>query len=328
MKVAICDYEFPNLDPEKKALSQIKNLQLVAAQCKSTEEVIKLTKDADGVLNQWSHLNAEVISNMDKCQVIATYGIGVDKIDVEAASKKGIYVCNVPDYNKHDVSDHTLALIMALARQIIPLDRLIRQGQYGFMYLENKLYRFEKKIVGLVGFGNIARKLAYKLQVALGMEIITYDPYLCEQSAKEAGVKKVELDELMRQSDYISIHVPLTKDTHYLIDEGLLRTMKPSAYLVNCGRGAIVEEKALFKVLKEKVIYGAAIDVFENEPIGPGHPLLELDNVIVTPHAAWHSQESMYDMQWGAANQVALVLQGKKPNNAINFNEVSIKQEL
>lgn len=323
MKVVVCDYEFPNLEPEKKALSVLENLVFVPSQSRTEREVIELTRDADGVLNQWNHINANVIAGMSNCKVIATYGIGVDKIDVEAATRKGIYVCNVPDYNKHEVSDHALAMLLAVGRQLLPFDRLIRQGKYGFMHLDNKLWRFEGQTVGLVGFGKIPRKLAYKLQTALGMKVLAYDPYLSEESAKEAEVAKVDLPELMRESDYVSIHVPLTKETRYMIDESLLRMMKPTAYLINCGRGAIVEETALVKVLSERTIAGAAIDVFETEPISANDPLLKLDNVMVTPHAAWHTQESMYDMQWGAANQIALVLSGKEPTNAVNYHAVN-----
>lgn len=325
MKVVVCDYEFPNLEPEKKALAGIPRLELVGKQCQTEEELIELTWEADGVLNQWCDLNRNVIAHMKNCKVIATYGIGVDKIDVEAATEKGIYVCNVPDYNKHEVSDHALSMILALGRQLIPLDRLIRQGKYGFMNLENKLYRFEGQTAGMVGFGKIPRKLAYKLQTAMEMKILAYDPYLTEESAKEAGVKKVDLETLMRESDYVSIHVPLTKETRYMIGEKELSLMKPTAYLVNCGRGAIVQESALIKLLKEKRIAGAAIDVFEKEPIQPGDPLLDLDNVFVTPHAAWHNQESMYDMQWGAANQVALVLKGLEPTNAVNSKGIKAR---
>ena len=322
MKVVVNDYEFPNLEPEKKALMDVPGLELIDAQCKTPEDVLKATEYADGILNQWCYLNADVINNMKNCKVIATYGIGTDKIDVDACSKRGIFVCNSPDYNKHEVADHSLMMILALSRQVLQLDRLIRQGKYGFFYLENKLFRPEGQTLGVVGFGKIPRRLAYKCQTALEMKILCYDPYVTDEQAAEAGATKVELPELMAKSDFVSIHVPLTKQTRYMIEEKMLALMKPTAYLVNCGRGAIVKESALYEVLKKKKIAGAAIDVFEKEPIIPGNPLLELDNVIVTPHAAWHTQESMSDLQWGAANQVALVLEGKDPTHAVNFDAV------
>lgn len=322
MKVVICDYEFPTVEPEKAALAGLAGLELLPAQCQTEEDVLRLTRDADGVLNQWSKLDANVIARMENCKVIATYGIGVDKIDVDAASRKGIYVCNVPDYNQFEVADHAFAMLMALGRQLVPSDRLIRQGKYGFMHLDNKLWRFEGRTAGMVGFGRIPRQLAQKLQSALQMNILAYDPYVSGEDMAEAFAEKVELAELMARSDYISIHVPLTKETRYLLGEEMLRKMKHTAYLINCGRGAIVEEAALAKVLTEGAIAGAAIDVFETEPIRPGNPLLDLDNVIVAPHSAWHTQESMYDMQWGAANQVAQVLRGESPTHAVNFEQV------
>lgn len=322
MKVVICDYEFPNVDPEREALSGIPNLEFIPAQCKSEEEVMELTKDADGVLNQWSYLNEKVINNMKNCKVIATYGIGVDKIDVEAASKKGIYVCNVPNYGTNEVADHTISLILACARQVVRFDKLIREGKYGYKYLDNKLYRIEGQTIGVLGFGKIPRNLTRKLRDAFDMKVLAYDPFVSEESMKENGAIKVDLETLMKESDFVSIHVPLTKDTKYMIDEKMLRLMKPTAYLINCGRGAIVKEDDLYKVLKEKAIAGAAIDVFEVEPIKPGHPLLELDNVIVTPHSAYYSVESLYALQYGAAAEVARVLKGEEPLSAVNREAV------
>ena len=322
MKVVICDYEFDNVEPEKEALKGVAGLELIPAQCRTEEEVMALTRDADGVINQWNHITAKVIENMQQCKVIATYGIGTDKIDAEAATKKGIYVCNVPDYCVNEVSNHAMGMIMALSRQYFPLDRLIREGKYGFMHLRNHIHSLETSSVGLVGFGKIPKSLAKKLQCSFGMKIYIYDPFVTQEQAKEYGVIKTTLDELLAQSDFVSIHVPLIKETYHLIDEKKLRLMKKTAYLVNAGRGAIVDEEALFKVLKENRIAGAAIDVFETEPIKPDDPLLELDNVFVTPHSAWHSRESMIALQSGAAKEVARVLSGQAPKNAVNYKAI------
>lgn len=327
MKVVICDYEFANAEPEKEALKYVPGIELVPAHCTTEKEVLELTRDADGVLNQWSHITEKVIANMKNCKVIATYGIGVDKIDVAAATKKGIFVCNVPDYCIEEVSNHALAMILALSRQFFPLDRLIRDGKYGFMYLDNKLYRLAGQTVGLLGFGKIPRVLAKKLQTAFDMKILAYDPYISEKDAEAFGVTKCDIETLMRESDFVSVHVPLTNETRHMIDEKALRLMKPTAYLVNAGRGAIVDENALYKVLKEKAIAGAAIDVFEVEPIRPGDPLLELDNVFVTPHSAWHTFESALDLQTGAAAEVARVLRGEMPRSAVNYKDVIKNRE-
>lgn len=322
MKVVICDYEFPNVDPERKALSSVPNLEFVPAQCKSEEELIELTKDADGVLNQWNHLTKNVIEKMEKCKVIATYGIGTDKIDVEAASKKGIYVCNVPSYGTNEVANHAFSMILACSRQLVQYDKLIREGKFGYPTLGKKLYRLEGMTVGVVGFGKIPRNLSRKLMDAFNMKILAYDPFITEEFAKECGATKVDLETIMKESDFISVHVPLTKETKYMIDEKMLRLMKPTAYLVNCGRGAIVKEDDLVKVLKDNVIAGAAIDVFEVEPILPDDPLLQFDNVIVTPHSAYYTEESLYALQYGAADEVARVLKGEEPISAVNKKAV------
>lgn len=322
MKVVVCDYEFPNLNPEREALKDVEGLEFLPNQCKTEEEIIKLTRNADGVLNQWSNLNEKIINEMEDCKVIATYGIGVDKIDVEAATKKGIYVCNVPDYGTREVANHTFAMILAASRQLVQYDRLIRKGKFGYPTLGKKLYRVEGQTVGVVGFGKIPRNLTKKLIDAFGMKVLAYDPFITEEFAKENGAKKVDLETLMKESDFVSVHVPLTKDTKYMINEKMLRLMKSTAYLINCGRGAIVEETALVNVLKDEAIAGAAIDVFENEPIKLDDPLLELDNVIVTPHSAYYTEESLYALQYGAAIEVARVLNNEDPQSAVNYEAV------
>jgi D-3-phosphoglycerate dehydrogenase len=324
MKVVICDYEFPNVDPEREALKNLSNLEFIPAQCTTEEELIELTKDADGVLNQWNHISANVIEHMENCKVIATYGIGTDKIDVEAATKKGIYVCNVPNYGTNEVANHAFSMILACSRQLVQYDKLIRNGKFGYPTLGKKLYRLEGLTIGVVGFGKIPRNLSRKLMDAFNMEILAYDPFITEEFAKECGVTKVDLETLMKKSDFVSVHVPLTKETKYLIDEKMLRLMKPTAYLINCGRGAIVNEDDLVKVLKDSSIAGAAIDVFEFEPIRPDDKLLQFDNVIVTPHSAYYTEESLYALQYGAAAEVARVLTGEEPFSAVNKNKVCL----
>ena len=324
MKVVICDYEFPNVEPERQALSSVLNLEFIPAQCKTEEELIELTKDADGVLNQWNHLTKNVIDNMKNCKVIATYGIGTDKIDVDAASKKGIYVCNVPSYGTNEVANHAFSMILACSRQLVQYDKLIRNGKFGYPTLGKKLYRLEGMTVGVVGFGKIPRNLSRKLRDAFNMKILAFDPFITEEFAKEYGATKVDLETIMKESDFVSVHVPLTKETKYMINEKMLRLMKPTAYLINCGRGAIVKEDDLVKVLKDNIIAGAGIDVFEVEPILPDDPLLQFENVIVTPHSAYYTEESLYALQYGAAADVAKVLNGEAPVSAVNRKDVDV----
>lgn len=316
-KVVICDYEFPNVDNERRVISQLDDVEFIPAQCKTEQEVIELTKDADGVINQYSKLNERVINSMQKCKVISTYGIGVDKIDVEVATKKGIYVCNVPDYCINEVADHAIAMLLALARQLFAMDRNTKSGVWGYKHVKTPIYRIEGKTVGVLGFGKIPRNLVKKLQ-AFDVNILVYDPYVDKETAEKFGVKKVELNELLEKSDFISIHTPLTPETRHMIGEEQFKKMKPTAYLINVGRGPIVDEKALYKALKERWIAGAAVDVLETEPIAPDNPLLELENIIITPHAAWHSLESLAELQTKAAEEVVRVLKGEKPRSAVN----------
>lgn len=317
VKVVICDYEFPHVEHERKVLRQLGEIQFVPAQCKNEQELIELTKDADGVINQWSWLTEKVIANMQKCKVISTYGIGVDKIDVSAATKKGIYVCNVPDYCIHEVGDHAFAMMMALTRQLFNMDSNIRKGIWGYKHAGHDIYRIEGKVYGLVGFGKIPQTLAKKLK-AFEMEVLAYDPYFDEEKGKEIGVKRADLAEIMEKADYVSIHVPLTAETRHMIGEAQLRKMKKTAYLINVGRGAIVDEAALYRALQEKWIAGAGIDVWEKEPIKTDNPFLTLDNVIITPHAAWNSQEALVDLQTKAAEEIVRVLQGREPKSPVN----------
>lgn len=321
MKVVVADYEFPNLNPDKEALKDLPGLELVDAKCTNEDELIAACSDADGLLNQYNYITPRVIDAMKNCKAISTYGIGVDKINVEAATKKGIYVCNSPEYNQYEVCDHTVMLILALSRQLVQLDRAIHKGVYGVMKIDNTLVRPYGQTLGFVGFGRIAKQIAEKMKM-FGMKVICYDPFLTAEQCEAAGAAKMELDDVMKNADFVSINVSLTEQTRHMIGAHELGLMKPTAYLINCGRGAIIDEAAMVKVLQEKRIYGAALDTFEVEPILPGHPLLELDNVITTPHSAWNTKESMYSMQYVAARQVALVLQGKKPEHCVNYDAV------
>lgn len=321
MKVVISDYEFPNLDPELDALKDVPGVELIDGKCTNEEEIIAACKDSDGILNQWNHLTEKVINALDHCRVISTYGIGVDKIDVAAATKKGIYVCNSPEYNKFEVADHTVMMILALSRQLVQLDHLIREGKYGWYYLDHEMYRPQGQTVGFIGFGRIARQIAEKVKV-FGMKSICYDPFLTAEQCASAGAEKLELNDVLQRADFVSINVSLTDQTYHMIGASHLSLMKPTAYLVNCGRGAIVDEAAMIQALKAKKIAGAALDTFEIEPILPSHPLMELNNVILMPHSAWHTKESMWEMQWVAARQVALVLKGEKPDHCVNYEAV------
>ena len=327
MKIAICDYDFPDIKPEQEVLSQLSNMQLVTGQCKSEDEVIALAHDADGIINQWNHITERVIDRLEHCKVIATYGIGYDKIDCAAAARRGICVCNVPDYCIQEVANHAMALMLALSRQLMESNRLMHEGKYGFMFLDQPLFRLQGKTVGLIGFGKIARALASKLQTAFEMKIKVFDPYVTDEQASRCGVVKVSLSQLLSNSDFVSIHVPLTEESRHMISDVQFALMKPTAYLINVGRGAIVDEDALYRALYERRIAGAGVDVFETEPLAMESPLMKLNNIILTPHSAYYTVESMRDLQYGAAKNVFAVLSGDTPINVVNMQQIKQAKE-
>lgn len=322
MKVVICDHIFPDIEQEKIELACIPELELVDAYCTNREEVIAACADADGILNQYNWLTREVIDSFKKCKVIATYGIGLDKIDVDAASRKGIYVCNSPDYNKSEVADHIVAMILSLSRYLVEFNNRMRDGKYNIPFTEIKPERLSTQTVGFVGFGRIARQAANKLHTAFGMNVICYDPFITAEQAEAAGGKKVELETLMKESDYVSVNVFLMPETRNLINAKCLAMMKPTAFIINCSRGGIIDEEALIEALKSNKIAGAGLDTFMQEPLPKDHPLLQFNNVIVTPHAAWYTIDAMKELQGVAARQVALVLTGQEPDRCVNYEAV------
>jgi len=314
-KVLITDYQFKSIEYEKKILSDI-DVEVIEAQCKTEDEVIKKAKGVHGLIVECAPITRKVIESLPQLKVIARYGIGIDVIDLKAASEHKVFVLNVPDYCIDEVSDHTLALLLGSARKIIPLNNHIKSGSWGFHFAQ-PFYRIKGRILGLIGFGNIARKLAEKAK-PLGLSILTYDPYISNEIMKNYEyVKNVDFLELLKKSDFISIHVPLTKDTKNMISIKDINLMKKSATIINTSRGGIINEKDLTEALISKRIAGAALDVFEEEPLN-NNLLLKQDNVILTPHVSYHSEESQIELQTKAAEGVRDVLIGKRPKYLIN----------
>jgi D-3-phosphoglycerate dehydrogenase len=237
---------------------------------------------------------------------------------VDAATDNHVLVVNIPDYSFDEVSNHTMALLLACARRLSFLDTLTRQGKWTYAAASlAPMGPIAGQIFGLVGCGNIARMVARKAG-AFGLKIVGYDPYLDGKIAEGAGIRLVSLAELLKTADYISVHTPLTKETRHLLSEKEFRQMKPTAYLVNTSRGPVVDEEALIKALKEKWIAGAGIDVLEKEPPSPSNPLLAMDNVILTPHAAYYSDESVVRLRRSVGREAARVLSGRWPKNWVN----------
>ncbi|KGP72826.1 C-terminal binding protein [Pontibacillus yanchengensis] len=314
-KVVVTDYEYDTLQPEREVIERAGG-ELVAYQCKTEEEVIEACRDADGILTQYSQITASVIEEMERCKVIARYGIGYDSVDVRAATEKGISVCNVTDYCLDEVADHTLALLLSSARKVAEQNQQVKNGNWNFNWAK-PISRLQGKVLGLIGFGNIARTVAEKAKV-FGLEIVTFDPFLTDEDAIRAGVTSVEWEELFQQADFLSVHVPLNEQTRGLVGGAEFSFMKPSATLINTARGPIVDEEALVEALKNNAIAGAALDVLETEPISADHPMLEMDQVLLTPHIAWYSEESEKELKTKAAQNVADVLQGKQATYVVN----------
>jgi D-3-phosphoglycerate dehydrogenase len=327
--VLIADYDFGNVDVER-AIIEKAGFALKAAQCKSEDEVIEAGRDADAVITQYARVGQKAIAAFRRCRVIARYGTGVDIVDVDAATQHGIQVTNAPnEWCADEVADHAVTLWLAAARKICKYDRETRNGAWRWQ-TGKPIGRLRGRVFGLLSFGSIARSIAEKV-TAFGVDIWAHDPFMPDEALAARGVRPVSLDELVEGSDYLVIQSPLTADTRGLFDEERLRRMKPSAILVNTARGPIVEDRALYRALKEGWIAGAALDDIEEEPAKqrdwrPNNPLFQLDNVIITPHAAYYSEESISTVRQIAANEVVRVLSGQRPLSPVN--EVGAGSEL
>ena len=258
-----------------------------------------------------------MIQELQKCRVISRYGVGYDNVSVEAATAKGIWVARVPDYCLEDVSDQALALLLGCVRKVAFKDRRIREGAWN-LQREQPSYRIAGKILGLVGYGAIARTLHRKLSgFGLG-RVLVFDPYLDPKKIEENGAESVNLRALLKNSDYVSIHAPLSEETRGLIGSRELSLMKRTAILVNTSRGPLIEEKAVAEALADGKITAAGLDVFETEPLPADSPLRQLDNVILSDHAGWYSEESVAELKTKAAQNVLEVLKGGKPTYPVN----------
>ncbi len=314
-KVVVTDSVFPHLETERRLLAEV-GAELVALQAHREEELLEAVADADALLVCFAPVTGRVVQAARRCKVIARYGIGVDNVDVRTATARGIVVTNVPDYCVEEVGDHALALLLACARRVVWLDRTVRAGRWDARDAV-PVRRLSGQTLGLVGFGKIPRLVARKAQ-AFGLRVLAFDPYVDPSAMRELGVDPTGLRPLLERSDYVSLHAPLTPQTEGLVDEAALRWMKPTAFLINTARGRIVDEAALVRALEHGWIAGAALDVLPSEPPPQDHPLRRLPNVILTPHVAFYSEESLQELQRKAAEEVVRVLTGQPPRYPVN----------
>ncbi len=313
-KVVLTDYVWESLDVEKRLLDELANL--VPLKTKTPDEFIAEAADCDALLNTYAGpITAEVMARMPKCRIIARYGIGVDTIDLPAATRAGIIVTNNPTYCIEEVAEHTMALLLACARKVALYDRMVRASRWE-VPPGKPMFRLFGRTLGLVGFGNIARQVAVRAQ-AFGMRVLFADPFVAERHFDVPG-KKVELQELLAQADFVSLHPPLTPETRRMMNDDTLSRMKPAAFLINCSRGPVVDTDALVRALDAKTIAGCALDTTDPEPLPDPHPLRGRENVIITPHVAWYSEQALVGLQAGAPGEVRRVLNGEWPVNVVN----------
>jgi len=314
-KVVVTDFEYESLQPEIDVLSEL-DVELVKAQCKTEEEVIEACRDADGMINQYAPITRKVIGNLTQCKVIARYGVGVNTIDVDAATEHGIVVGNVTDYSIDEVSDHAFALLLALARKVVKLNAEVKAGVWDFN-IGKPAFRLRGRTLGLIGLGRIPQALAKKAQ-AFGIKVVAYDPFMPAEAAKELEVELLSLNEVCEVSDFVSVHAPLMETTKGMISDEQFLKMKKEAFIINTARGPVIDESALIRALEAGQIAGAGLDVAEVEPMLRDNPLLEMENVIITPHIAWYSEESELELKRKTARNVVDVLSGFYPDYLFN----------
>jgi D-3-phosphoglycerate dehydrogenase len=314
--VVVTDHPFGGPELERELVADAGFELVYEGDVREPERIVVLAADADAMINCYSQIPREVIEGLASCRIIARYGVGVDTIDLAAATERGIVVTNVPDYCVDEVSDHALALLLALARRLPKLQRATSGGSWSSTDAK-PVRRLRESVLGLVGFGRIAREVARKGQ-ALGLRVVACDPFIEDDVLAAAGVDRRDLEGLLTEADFVSVHVPLSPETRHIIDQAALARMKPTAYLINTSRGALVDTAALRVALHEGRLAGAGLDVLEDEPPAAGEPLLAHENVVVTPHTAFYSEESLVEMRRKCVAQVLAVLRGDRPDYPVN----------
>jgi D-3-phosphoglycerate dehydrogenase / 2-oxoglutarate reductase len=308
--IAVTDSPFPSLDPAKAALARI-DPELRVANSTSADDILAVARDADAILVTYAKLPGELLRQLRRCKAIGRFGLGVDNIDIAAAAEIGITVTYVPDYCMQEVSDHAMALLLALARKVPQSNALVQAGRWD-MPAVVPIHRLAGRVLGLVGFGNIPRALAPKAK-AFGLRVVAHDPYVSQHALAAAGVEGMSFDRLLEISDFVSIHAPLLPATRGLFNAEVFRKMKQGACLINTARGPLVDEDALLAALDSGRLVGAALDVVAVEPLPKQSRLIGRDNVVLTPHTGFYSVEALNELQTKCAADVARVLSGEKP---------------
>lgn len=312
-KILITDYGFPGIEQETKMLSEA-GYEVHGAKCTTEEEVIRHAENADALLVQWAPVTGKVMASLEKCRVIVRYGIGTDNIDLEAARQKGIPVCNVPDYCIQEVADHTVALTLAVGRQIMETGVRMKEGIWKITP-PRPMPAFSDMLAATVGFGRIAREVLKRMK-PFGFRTAAFDPNVSADEMLRAGVEAMPLEQLLAEADIISLHLPLNAATKHIINERTISRMKRNAIIINTSRGGLIDTPALIKALQEEKVV-AGLDVFEEEPLPPQHPLWKCKQAVLTSHTAWYSERSVPQLQRMAALETLRALRGEALKNRV-----------
>lgn len=306
MRVVVTDYDFPSLEQERQVLEPM-GAVLEVHQCRTEDEVVQAVRGARVVLTQYAPFGAKALAALAPEAVVIRYGIGVDTIDLDAARSLGVRVANIPDYGVNEVAEHTVSLLLSLLRCVPALDRGVRAGRWDGVAMAAPVLPFSETTVGVVGAGRIGREVLRRLK-ALGFRLVAHDPFLPPEAAEALGVPLMSLEDLLAAVDAVTFHLPLTADSRHLLNGERLALMKSTAVVVNTARGGLIDTDALAEALASGRLRGAALDVFEVEPLPADSPLRSLDNVILTPHMAWYSDKSIQRLQRFAAEEAARAL--------------------
>lgn len=318
MIVHISDCDHKAMREEEQTFAAA-GIPFTLLQCRTEEDTVRQCKGANILLNQYAPLSRKVIAALaPELRLVIRYGVGVNNVDVDAAAEHGIQVCNVPDYGMHEVSDHSVALMLALSRKLIPTDTRTRAGAWDYTPAI-PIHRLSEQTVGTVGLGRNGRLFAAKAR-AFGCRIIAYDNYYTPNEADGTGhIAMVSFRGLLEQADFISINCPLTPETRNIFDDTAFKAMKNTAYVINAARGGVIDEEALARALKNGTIAGAGLDVFSVEPLAADSPLRNLENCILTPHMAWYSEEASSELKRKAAEEAVRYARGEKVRYPVNI---------
>lgn len=317
-KVYVTDYEYVTLKYEEKEIANL-NAEFIPLQCKTEDDVIRLASDADALLVQYAPITRKVFENLKNLKIVSRYGVGVDCVDIKAATDNDVTVVNVPDYGIAEVSDHAITLLLNVIRKTTLLANDIKQHGWDFK-IAVPIQRLNQMTLGVVGFGRIGKEFIKKAK-AFGFKILVSDPFVEASEIEKFGVEKVEFEDLLSLSDAISIHAPLYKKTEHLFNIDVFNKMKKGSFIINTARGGLIDQVALMEAIDNGTIAGAGLDVCEAEPIEMDNKFKNMDNVVLTPHIAWYSEEAKVDLQRNTAKEVVRVLSGNAPLNPVNNKE-------